>query len=244
MPSEPAPAVERAVAADALARRLGVVFNDPELFAQALRHISVVAERGEDPLRANERLELLGDAVLGLAVSEYLYRALPERGEGELTVLRSFVVRGTALAAAARRIGLEEALEVGRSARVVTARGWRSILASGFEALMGAVYLDQGWETARAVALRLLEPQVAEALNRAERNYKGELQELTQVRGGRAPTYVTVATEGPPHQPVFVVEVRLGQRVLGRGRAGSKKDAEQAAARAALAALAAATSSG
>ncbi|MBI2298116.1 MAG: ribonuclease III [Armatimonadetes bacterium] len=223
----------------AFEERLGVRFGDPELLAQALRHPSYTREREADRLESNERLEFLGDAVVQLAVSGHLHATLTDQSEGGLTSIRSFVVRGTSLAAAAGRVGLGEVMQLGAAAAGASLRGRRSILAAGLEAVLGAVYLDQGWDTARECVLRLLEQQIADASSRRHRNAKGELQELTQGRWRQTPAYRLLFSGGPPHQREFEVEVTVGGRVLGRGRAGSKKDAEQAAAAEALAELAA-----
>lgn len=218
----------------ALLERLGVGFHDPALLTQALLHPSFAREEEADPLTANERLEFLGDAVVELAVSDYLFRRLPDRDEGGLTTTRSFVVRGGSLAAAAARLGLGEALALGRGQDTGGGRTNDSILACALEALLGAVYLDQGWDVARATALRLLAPEIDAALAARQRNFKGELQELTQERLRQRPSYRLAQLDGPSHQRRFAIEVWLGDEQVGRGEGGSKKQAEQAAAEQAL----------
>lgn len=224
---------DRAAAAR-LADRLGVQFADPHLLATALRHPSVSREEDTDRLSSNERLEFLGDAVIELAISSWLFQQHPEWDEGQLTVARAEIVRGRCLAVAADRLDLAGALHLGHEARQVGRRGLISILACGLEAVFGAVYLDQGWDTARACVLRVLEPQLSAGPSAAHRNYKGELQELTQSRWRALPEYRLRSQTGPANQREFVVEVKLGDRRLGQGSGRSKKDAEQSAARLAL----------
>ena len=213
---------------------LGIEFNDPGLFERALVHLSYVKDHNGDPLTSNERLEFLGDAVLQLAVSEYLYQRWPERDEGELSTMRAAVVRATSLAKAGEALGLLDALRLGTGLVASNPRGQRSVVASAFEALMGAVLVDHGWETARAIALRLLAARLTETACRDVRNYKGELQELTQERFHCPPEYVLLLADGPAHNRRFEVEVRLQGRSLAHGSGQSKKDAEQEAAGGAL----------
>ncbi|MCC7492259.1 MAG: ribonuclease III [Fimbriimonadaceae bacterium] len=218
--------------------RLGLHFNDPTLLHQALRHPSYTREQELAPQCSNERLEYLGDAVLQLVVSEHLFAALPQAAEGELTTARAGWVRGSSLAAWAAQIELAEVLEIGSNLDLSQARSRRSVLACAAEALLGAVYLDQGYAAARDLVLATL-PAVAGRV--AARNAKGELQEWTQPRCGEAPTYHLRQASGPAHQRWFEVEVRVGSRVVGLGGGPSRKDAEQAAAHAALQELGAAT---
>ncbi len=219
-----------------LLARLGVRFTDPGLFDQALRHASYVRDRGESRLTDNERLEFLGDAVLELAVGEYLLRRRPASSEGELTTLRSRLVRATALARVAESLGVREAMLVGGSAETRVS-GLRRISSSAVEALVGAVFLDQGWEAARQCVLHILRAEL-EALDDARhRNYKSELQELTQERHHRLPEYRVLRTAGPDHERRFEVEVLLDGVVIGRGAGASKKEASQAAAAEAMASL-------
>ncbi len=213
---------------------LQVTFRDPALLAQALTHVSLTRELDQDDLASNERLEFLGDAVIQLAVSEHLFRTVPDGDEGVLSTCRAAVVRKSALARVAREIHLEEALRLGRSMAEVSARGLRTIAASALEAVLGAVLLDQGWETARACALRILEPRLREAPGRLPANWKGDLQEWTQERLRVTPAYRLVDSAGPGHERRFEVEVWLGDQALASGRGASKKEAEQEAAATAL----------
>jgi len=191
-----------------------------------LTHASYANETG---LRANERLEFLGDAVLALAVTEILFRRFPEREEGELTKIRAVVVSRPVLAEVARRIGLEKHVLLGRGAEEAGARERPSVLAAALEALLGAVFLAHGYPTVRNLVERLFLEEI-ERYSQEIPDYKSLLQEWVQARFGRLPEYRVVAEDGPEHKKVFTVEVRAGEiKALGRGR--SKKEAEQAAAK-------------
>ncbi len=213
----------------------------------ALTHRSIlheVASAGISTARpaalTNERLEFLGDAVLGAVAAEYLYNLDPEADEGQLTRRRVALVRAETLVRWAREIDLGSYLYLGLGERPGPGSRDR-MLAGAFEAVIGAVALDRGFGAARRFIMRLLERDAPEILASAEgvANPKGRLQELLQERYRRAPEYQTVSTQGPDHARTFVVEVTFDEHVLGRGVGPSKREAEQAAAAAALAALAA-----
>ncbi len=234
-----------------LQQALGVRFNDPGLLALALTHRSIVNEHPEAQLGDNERLEFLGDAVLGAAVADELYRAFPAEPEGSLTHMRISLVRRESLARWARRLDLGSYLTLGRGEEQRGGRERASILASTFEAVLGAVYLDQGYERVRAVVA----PLVAEALagtadtepvrpSPRAPDAKSELQRQVQSRYGELPVYRLLAVEGPEHRPAFRVEVRVVDRIVAEGRGSSKQAAEQDAARRALEALIAVGASG
>lgn len=225
---------------DALQGRLGYRFRDPGHLETALTHRSYAAERtaAADPRAYNERLEFLGDAVLDLAVSEWLVERLPDAPEGRLSVLRAAVVNERSLAAAARAIGLGEALRLGRGEERTSGREKASILADAYEALLGGVFLDGGWPAAAPLVRAQLAGALADAeAGRLAADHKTRLQELVHQRGDPPPAYALVATAGPDHAPTFDVEVSVAGEVLGRGQGASKKEAEQRAAAAALAAL-------
>lgn len=240
--SKPAPSKkERAGQAGAspralreLAARLGFVPRRPELLRQALTHRSAQQEVG---LPANERLEFLGDAVLGLTIAHHLYRAHPDLAEGDLTKVKAVAVSEGVLARVARELNLGRYLVLSRGEEQSGGRNRPSILADALEAVLGAIYLDRGITTARRVVLDLLWDHLT-AIERAEyeADYKTLLQERVQEVHRAPPTYRVVAQSGPDHDRTFVAEARLGSRVLGRGEGKSKKQAEQAAAREALAA--------
>jgi ribonuclease-3 len=229
-----------------LARALHFRFRDLGLLRTALTHRSVLHDvvsagiTGSTAALTNERLEFLGDAVLGAVAAEYLYNLDPEADEGDLTRRRVALVRAETLVRWAREIDLGSYLYLGLGERPGTGSRDR-MLAGAFEAVIGAIALDRGFGAARKFLLRLLEQDAPEILARAEgaANPKGRLQELLQERYRKAPDYETVATEGPDHARTFVVDARFGDKMLGQGRGASKREAEQAAAAAALRALAA-----
>lgn len=221
--------VDEALAA--LARLLGVRMRRPALYRQALMHSSYVHEQAEEGLRSNERLEFLGDAVLQLVVSEYLYKHCRDLEEGELSRARASIVSSQTLARVGARVGLGQFLLLGKGEEVSGGRERPSLLEDAVEALVGAIYLDAGYRQARRVVRRLLEEELAAAAaGRWARDWKGALQELAQQRN-QMPQYALVGTTGPDHARVFEVAVSLGGREVGRGRGRSKKEAEMQAAR-------------
>ena len=220
-------------------RRLtGLPVRNAALYEQALTHRSLLRGHPDSHLHSNERLEFLGDAVLGFVVAAYLYEHFPDRNEGFLTRLRAKLVNREALAQAARRLELGAYVRLSENMERAGGRANDSILSDAFEALIGAIYLDLGLEAARAFVERvLLEPLDLEALARRPDNYKSMLLEFAQARGWPQPRYRVVAERGPSHARTFTVEAWIGNRCLGTGTAGSKKQAEQQAAREALARL-------
>jgi ribonuclease-3 len=218
----------------ALQRALGVSFREPALLREALTHRSYLNEINQ-AWPSNERLEFLGDAVLGMITTNYLYRRFPGVGEGELTNLRSALVRTETLARFAQQINLGQYLFLGRGEEMSAGRRRPGGLACAFEALLGALYLDQGYEAVSAFALGFLEPELTSVVEgRLHKNAKSVLQEVVQARMQQTPTYHLVEESGPDHAKMFTVEVRVGARVLGRGHDRSKRGAEQVAAEAAL----------
>jgi|DewCreStandDraft_1066081.scaffolds.fasta_scaffold00235_21 ribonuclease-3 len=218
--------------------RLGYRFNSPDLLRQALVHRSYLNENPGFDLPDNERLEFLGDVVLSLIVAETLYRRFPDLPEGKLTRLRAWLVRTETLARWAKEVDLGSELLLSRGEDQTGGRDRPSILASAFEAVLGAVYLDGGLDAARKVLLPFIEREL-EKLRDADQvlDPKTWLQEVTQARWKLTPVYVTVHHTGPSHRRRFTVEVRLGDRVLATGEGYSKRAAEQDAARKALASL-------
>ena len=230
-----------------LARALRFRFRDLGLLRTALTHRSILHEAsalGIAGARAtaltNERLEYLGDAVLGAVAAEYLYKADAVADEGELTRRRVALVRAETLVQWAREIDLGSYLYLGLGEKPGAGARDR-MLGGAFEAVIGAIYLDRGFGAARKFIMRLLEADAPAILAQAEgaANPKGRLQELLQEHHHAAPEYRTVATEGPDHARIFVVEARFGDRILGRGSGPTKREAQQSAAAAALSALAA-----
>ncbi|MBK9178944.1 MAG: ribonuclease III [Acidimicrobiales bacterium] len=224
-------------AAASLLERLGYVFTDRSLFRLALAHRSWCSEQEEGDEPSNERLEFLGDAVVGLVVAEHAFRQFPDLPEGDLTDVRKSVVNAGALAEVAAELGLGPALLLGKGEDGAGGRTKQSILADAFEALVGALYLDGGLPVARRVVLGLLGPRIdAIAAGAAVHDAKTALQELGVQRHGVGPVY-RIAQEGPDHDRRFFATVTLAGEELGRGEGRSKKQAQQAAARMALARL-------
>ena len=218
-----------------LAQRLGVHL-DPELLVLALTHRSFAHEAGGIP--TNERLEFLGDTVLGLVVTEALYRRHPDLSEGELAKMRAATVSQRSLAAIARRLGLGEYLLLGKGELATGGRGKDSILSDTLEALFGAVYLTHGIETARDLVERLVNPTLAVAADLgAGLDWKTSLQEAAARLGLGAPEY-EVSSDGPDHARTFTARIVLDGVVWGTGTGTAKKVAEQEAAAAAYRALA------
>ena len=212
----------------ALAGRLGWTVADRDLFAQALAHRSWCAEHpGKEP---NERLEFLGDAVLGLIVTDYLYRSYPDLPEGELAKARAAVVNSVSLASAARELQLGAALLLGKGEDSSGGRLKPSILADAMEAVIGAIYLDAGYSVSEEIVLRLFEERLTGAAKGpGEEDYKTRLQELCAQTYDELPVY-RVTDSGPDHAKVFEAQVLVGGRPRGRGQGRSKKQAEQMAA--------------
>jgi ribonuclease III len=226
-PAEPAKAV---------AAKLGHAFRDPGILLTALTHRSYVHEHPEVATRDNERLEFLGDALVGAAAAMALEARFPMAREGELTRRRADLVNEGALASIATELGIGDALRLGRGEERSGGRSKPRLLASALEACIAAVFLDGGTEAAIGLATLLLTPRI-DAQAPGERDFKSRLQEAMQSRGG-TPRYELERTEGPEHERVFHVAVAaLDGRTLARGSGRSKLDAEQAAAREALAVL-------
>lgn len=221
----------RADVSGALAEALGHRFARPELLAAALVHSSFAAE--SEGAGDNERLEFLGDAVLQLAVTEFLFERYPGLREGEMAKVRAACVNRAELAQVARRLGVGAYLRLGAGEEQSGGRDKDSVLADALEALLAAVYLDAGFEAARRVILAHWGPLIGtKAAEPGRRDYKTRLQEVLAA-GGRRPVY-EVTGEGPDHARSFLARVVVDGRVAGSGRGRSKKEAEQEAARAAL----------
>jgi len=216
-----------------LEARLDVRFRDRRLLDLALRHGSFGQDGRGGRGESYERLELLGDAVLNLVVCDHLYHRYPEATEGELAKLRARVVSEPYLARIAQRLDLGRYILMGKGEEKSGGRSRPSMLADVTEAVLGAVYVDSGFGVAHAVATRLLQDAFDE-LEQPTEDYKSVLQELLQERERRLPRYRISSVEGPDHAKVFVATVEAGGRILGEGRGPSKKQAEQAAAQAAL----------
>ena len=216
----------------ALADRLGHTFDDPELLLRAVTHRSWCAEHPGNA--SNERLEFLGDAVLGLVVTDHLFRSNPDLAEGDLAKARAQIVSSTTLASVAVEARLGEALRLGRGERRSGGSEKPSILADALEAVIGAVWLDGGMSAADPVVTGLLADRLTAAVGvPGGLDFKTRLQEAAAHRGAHGPSY-ELSEEGPDHAKRFTATVRLGDRVWGAGSGRSKKEAEQAAAADAL----------
>ena len=215
-----------------------LAFRDKALLLRALTHRSYLNEHPEAPLEDNERLEFLGDAVLDFMVGEFVFDQFPDLMEGDLTNLRAALVRREALASFAIRLELGRFLRMGRGEAESGGRERPATLCAAFEALVGALYLDQGLPRVRDFLLPLIEPELQRAQHEAlAKDAKSRLQEWSQKRLHTTPKYRTVAEEGPDHAKEFTVEVSIGNEPQGSGVGPSKQVAAQAAAVAALARL-------
>lgn len=218
---------------------IGIIFNDRSLLAVALTHASYTNENPELGPVTNERLEFLGDAILGQVVTARLFDDFPGEHEGRLTEFRARLVSGDTLARIAAEIGLGDYLLLGKGEERTGGRSKPVNLAGALEAVIGAIYLDHGHEAAADFILRILDAELDSVADSAPGNYKSELQELLQARQQPAPSYHVVDTSGPGHNRRFAVEVRQGNTVLGRGVGNSKQAAEKDAAKTTLRKLAA-----
>lgn len=224
---------------EAVEARLRVQFERWDLLRLALIHRSYLNELGLDSDEAvadsNERLEFLGDAILGMITAEFLYHKFPDLPEGQLTAYRTALVRTETLAEWARRFELDQYLYLGRGELVGEGDVRDRILAGAFEAIIAAMYMDRGLKTVRTFLQNLLEEDAPDIISVGqETNYKGRLQELIQDRKRITPTYNTLSVSGPAHDRTFEVEVVVGDEQIGIGSGSSKRSAQQEAARQAL----------
>jgi ribonuclease III len=216
----------------AFAQRLGHPYRDPELLVRALTHASISSSTRQ----SNERLEFLGDRVLALTMAQALFMGDRGAAEGQLAPRFNALVRQETCADVAREIGLGDVLKLGRSETMSGGRRKEALLGDAMEALIASIFLDAGFETAQQVVLRLWGARIAN-VDLDARDAKTALQEWAQARGYTTPTYAELNRDGPDHQPNFTVEVRLQNNEVAEGRAGTKRQAEQSAAKALLARL-------
>lgn len=221
---------------DKLEQLLGYSFQNKALLKMALTHSSWANENKKSGIVSNERLEFLGDSVLGFIVAEFLYRNEPDMPEGQMTRIRAELVCEKSLTGAADALGLGSCLLFGRGEKLSGGRNRPSILADAFEAVVAAVYLDGGIDKAKDLVGRLILPQLQNG-GMAAFDYKTALQELVQKKCGQTLSYFLAGESGPDHMKSFYVEVRLNGETKGEGTGKNKKEAEQAAAKAALAAI-------
>ena len=216
---------------DDLQKTLRISFNDPSLLEQALIHSSYVNENPGLAPASNERLEFLGDAVLGLVIAEKLYQDCTHSNEGELTKLRAALVRRDTLTSIAKSINLGDYLYLGKGEEASGGRRKPANLAGALEAVIAAIYLDQGLSITQRFLLRLFDDRLQNvASHGVEADYKSQLQAIIQSRAQQAPTYHVVEATGPDHDKKFTVEVRVQDAVLARGSGKNKKAAEMQAA--------------
>lgn len=217
-----------------LQTKLNYEFKDPSLIRTALTHSSYA---NEHRCQSNERLEFLGDSILGMVVAAYLYRLYPDMPEGKMTRLRAELVCEQSLHRVARELGFGENLRLGKGEELSGGRERASILADCVEAVIAALYLDGGFDTARAFIMEHILSNLEQPDFAYGSDYKTELQELVQQKPNQSLSYAMVAESGPDHRKTFTAEVRLNGAVLGTGEGRTKKEAEQNAACVALRAL-------
>ena len=219
-----------------LENAIGYRFRNITLLQNALTHSSYANERWHDSLMSNERLEFLGDSILGMVVAEHLYRNFPDRPEGELTRMRADMVCEQSLAAVANKLGLGEHLMLGHGEEAGGGRARPSILADAVESVIAASFLDGGMEAAAGIIRRFILTNVP-VTKLHNKDYKTGLQELVQQKKNQVLSYALVGESGPDHDKSFLVEVSLNGKVVGKGSGSSKKRAEQDAARCAMESL-------
>jgi len=223
---------------DTLATILGYSFNDQELILQAFRHPSYVYENDELGISDNQRLEFLGDAVISLAISHLLMESFPEMKEGDLSKYRASLVSESGLYHIARELHLGNYLLLGKGEEQTSGRKKPSIISDAFEALIGAIYLDGGFAEALRIIAKLFRPLLNKiTLGESINDFKTELQEYSQDTFQSPPEYRVEKETGPDHNKIFYVSVYLKNKLMGRGKGKSKKEAEQKAAKEALACL-------
>ncbi|MDP2665853.1 MAG: ribonuclease III [bacterium] len=217
------------------AKKLDLSFSNLDLLIEALTHRSYLNEHREYTGSHNERLEFLGDAVLELAATDFLFKKYPAKPEGELTAYRASLVNTVSLAESAQALGINDYLLLSKGESKDTGRARDVILADAFEAIIGAIYLDSGYEAAEAFIARNLYSKIDDVI--AKRSYqdaKSRFQELAQEKKGTTPNYETLSEVGPDHDKRFTVGVFVGSEEIARGTGQSKQEAEQAAAQAGL----------
>jgi len=214
--------------------KIGYIFEDKQLLVLALTHRSFVNENRDVVDEHNERLEFLGDSILGLIISEYLYRYLPKTPEGELSYLRSRLVEAASCVSYVQQLGMENYILLGKGEQLNDGRGRESILADLFEALVGAIFLDGGLEPAKRFIFQNFSGRINEIMKRSDHNWKALLQDYSQKNFREPPHYVVVEESGPDHSKTFVISVKIQNEEMGRGTGSSKKEAQQLAAEEAL----------
>ena len=213
-------------------KKVKIRFKDLELLDLAFHHRSITNEKKH--VKNNERLEFLGDSVLGIVTAAYLYKSFENSPEGDLAKIKSAVVSEKSLAPIAIELGIDKLLVLGKGEEATGGRTKPAILADCMEAIIGAYYLDSGYKNAEKYVLEFIIPQIDRAVSDGIKDYKTQLQELYQKKTKKVPVYKLVEKTGPAHDQTFVVTVNLGEKLFGPAHAKTKKDAEQAAAKIAL----------
>lgn len=221
---------------ESLQKNLSYSFQNEELLIRSLTHSSYANEHQMGVTQNNERLEFLGDTILNLVVSQYLYKKYPNYPEGELTKIRAKVVCESSLAYAARKINLGEYLLLGKGEEATGGRNRESILADACEAIVGAIYMDSDFEITNKLLLKIFEVDIVHAVAKGDLfiDYKTELQEQLQKSGKAKVEYIVNREEGPDHNKVFYMDVLVNEKIIGTGTGRNKKEAEQMAAKEAL----------
>ncbi len=218
-----------------LEKRINYIFKDKNTVLTAITHSSYANEKKARKLKYNERIEFLGDSVLGLTISEHLYKMYPELPEGELTVTRSKIVCESSLSKCATDIGLGELLLLGRGEELSGGRTKSSILSDAYESLIGAIYIDGGLEVAKEFILKHMDDIIKSSTQgKLFYDYKTQLQEKIQQKGEQQITYTVVDEKGPDHNKIFMTQIKINGLVCGQGSGRSKKESEQSAAKDAL----------
>jgi ribonuclease-3 len=217
-----------------LEEKLGLKILNVEYFEQALLHRSYLHLLPKGQYQSNERLEFLGDSILGMIISDFLFRRNTNLLEGDLTKIRSWLVNKNSLSLCARRLELDRFLMVSFGTAKTLEKGGESILSDALEAIIGAIYLDSGFDSAKKFVIETLIPLLEDENILQDRNFKSLLMETVQAEGKQPPTYEVIEESGPSHDRTFVVGVVVDGKMLATGKGKSKKEAEQNAARKAL----------
>lgn len=219
--------IEESFESEKIENKLGYVFTDKSLLKLAFTHRSFVNENKETTADHNERLEFLGDAVLGLMVSEFLYKALPNSKEGDLSFLRSKLVEASSCNQFLQMLEIKDFLLMGKGEKMNEGKGRDTILADLFEAIIGAIYIDSGFQKTKDFFFSKFDEKLFSLIKEPSKNWKALLQDFVQKKYQKQPVYNVISEEGPDHEKTFHVGVYLEHEMLGEGKGLSKKEAEQ-----------------